>query len=91
MSSKKFLSLQKIQICLNGKWLPADENMNVAAWLLSQETLQTRLSVTGMPRFAVCGMGVCQECRISINGQAHQLACQTKCQPGMVIETGEIR
>ena len=91
MSSKKFLSLQKIQICLNGKWLPADENMSVAAWLLSQETLQTRMSVTAMPRFAVCGMGVCQECRISINGQAHQLACQTKCLPGMVIETGEIR
>jgi predicted molibdopterin-dependent oxidoreductase YjgC len=47
----------------------------------------TRRSVTGMLRGPVCGMGVCQECRVSIDGRAHQLSCQTLCQPGMVVNT----
>jgi succinate dehydrogenase/fumarate reductase-like Fe-S protein len=33
-------------------------------------------------------MGICMECRVTINGQAHQLACQTLCLEGMQIKTG---
>ncbi len=59
--------------------------MSVAAALLRFSSMRTRLSVTGQPRFAVCGMGICQECRVSINGEAHQLACQQYCRSGMLI------
>jgi succinate dehydrogenase/fumarate reductase-like Fe-S protein len=31
-------------------------------------------------------MGVCQECRVSIDGQ-RRLACQTLCRDGMQVET----
>jgi predicted molibdopterin-dependent oxidoreductase YjgC len=48
----------------------------------------TRRSVTGGLRGPLCGMGVCQECRVTIDGRAHQLACQTPCAPGMRILTG---
>ncbi|HSR96643.1 MAG TPA: FAD-dependent oxidoreductase [Kofleriaceae bacterium] len=34
-----------------------------------------RTSVTGEPRAPLCGMGVCHECRVTIEGDAHQLAC----------------
>ncbi|MFH3710192.1 2Fe-2S iron-sulfur cluster-binding protein, partial [Acinetobacter baumannii] len=33
-----------------------------------------------------CGMGVCQECRVNING-LRVLACQTLCQQDMKVET----
>ncbi|MGN6314736.1 (2Fe-2S)-binding protein [Trinickia sp.] len=47
----------------------------------------TRSSVSGQPRAALCGMGVCQECRMTIDGREHVLACQTVCRDGMVIGT----
>jgi predicted molibdopterin-dependent oxidoreductase YjgC len=47
----------------------------------------TRVSVSGQPRAALCAMGVCQECRMTIDGRAHVLACQTLCRNGMRIET----
>lgn len=47
----------------------------------------TRRSVTGMLRGPVCGMGVCQECRVTIDGRAHQLACQTLCASDMRVLT----
>jgi len=47
----------------------------------------TRSSVGGMPRAPLCGMGVCQECRVTINGRPHQLACQTLCTQDMDVRT----
>jgi len=81
---------QAIKVCLDGEWLPAKANMTVAAWMLTQAKLSTRISCSGTPRFAICGMGVCQECRISVNGRPQQLACQTWCEAGMVIDTGSV-
>jgi succinate dehydrogenase/fumarate reductase-like Fe-S protein len=34
-------------------------------------------------------MGVCHECRVTVNGRAHVLACQTLCSDGMQIETAK--
>ena len=48
----------------------------------------TRRSVSGQARAAFCGMGVCQECRVTIDGRAHSLACQAMCSSGMRVETG---
>lgn len=45
-----------------------------------------RTSVTGQPRAPFCGMGVCQECRVQIDGR-RRLACQTVCTEGMRVET----
>jgi len=49
----------------------------------------TRRSVAGQVRGPLCGMGICQECRVTINGVRHRLACQTVCAAGMVVQTGE--
>jgi len=48
----------------------------------------TRRSVSGQLRAPLCGMGVCQECRVTVNGRAHVLSCQTLCMPGMNVKTG---
>lgn len=49
----------------------------------------TRRSVGGVLRAPLCGMGVCQECRVTIDGRAHVLACQTLCRAGMCIEAAQ--
>jgi succinate dehydrogenase/fumarate reductase-like Fe-S protein len=61
--------------------------MSVAAAIAYTGDINTRSSVTGANRAAVCGMGICQECRVTINERAHQLACQTICVNGMQIKT----
>jgi succinate dehydrogenase/fumarate reductase-like Fe-S protein len=45
-----------------------------------------RVSVAGQPRAPFCGMGICQECRVAIDGR-RRLACQTVCGEGMRVET----
>lgn len=60
---------------------------SVVAALALAGTLRTRISVGGEPRFALCGIGQCQECRVSIDGVAHRLACQTVCRDAMRIDT----
>lgn len=78
---------ESIRLWLNGRATEAQTGITVAALLMQQDEWLTRCSVSGEPRFALCGMGVCQECRVTINGQPQRLACQTLCSTGMVIET----
>ena len=46
-----------------------------------------RRSVTGEPRGPLCGMGICFECRVTIDGRAHLKSCQVVCRPGMKVRT----
>jgi D-hydroxyproline dehydrogenase subunit gamma len=47
-----------------------------------------RRSVGGEPRGPLCGMGICFECRVTIEGRKHRRSCQVLCQPGMAVSTG---
>jgi hypothetical protein len=60
----------------------------VVAAIVAAGALCTRRSVTGQRRFAFCGIGQCQECRVTIDGVANRLACRTVCADGMTIATG---
>lgn len=59
-----------------------------AAGLASGAAGVTRRSVGGQLRAPLCGMGVCQECRVTVDSRAHVLSCQTLCAPGMDVQTG---
>ncbi|MBD1554879.1 (2Fe-2S)-binding protein [Pseudomonas typographi] len=59
--------------------------ITVAAALAYAGSSASRRSCTGQHRAPFCGMGVCQECRMQIDGQ-RRLACQTLCRPGMQVE-----
>ena len=76
-----------LKIWINGRSVEVSQGTSVAAALLNKNNLCTRTSVQDQTRFALCGMGICQECRVHINGKSHQLACQTVCEAGMVIQT----
>jgi hypothetical protein len=60
----------------------------VVAALVAADAPCTRRSVTGQRRFAFCGIGQCQECRVTVDGCMNKLACRTLCADGMSIETG---
>jgi D-hydroxyproline dehydrogenase subunit gamma len=45
-----------------------------------------RRSVRGELRGPLCGMGICCECRVEINGIL-TLSCQILCEPGMEVRT----
>ncbi len=46
-----------------------------------------RRSVTGEPRGPLCGMGICFECRVTIDGREHCRSCQIACAEGMESRT----
>ena len=76
-----------IKIRCDGREISVSEGTSVAAALLGEGHLEFRRSVTGAARGPVCGMGVCMECRVTIDGEAHRLACQTLCAEGMEVKT----
>lgn len=75
-----------MQIRIDGEHHDVPAGMTVAAALALSGDVTTRTSVTGQRRAPVCGMGVCQECRVLING-VRRLACQTVCCEGMDVDT----
>jgi sarcosine oxidase subunit alpha len=80
-----------ITVFINNHPYTCDASNSVAGAIaqVHQQLVTTRQSVHGMPRTAVCGMGICFECRVTINGITHQLACQTPVVAGMHITYGE--
>jgi hypothetical protein len=48
-----------------------------------------RRSATGQPRGPLCGMGICYECRLTIDGRPHQKSCQVVLAAGMVVQCDE--
>ncbi|WP_207884591.1 (2Fe-2S)-binding protein [Pseudomonas sp. 30_B] len=74
------------ELILDGRPLRVVAGTTVAAALAQGGDGTTRTSVSGQRRAPLCGMGICQECRVTIDGQ-RRLACQTLCRDGMQVET----
>jgi hypothetical protein len=77
---------ESISLLVNGQSVFVPTGAMVSAALLNAD-VACRLSVGGQLRTAVCGMGICFECRAIVDGVAHQRTCQLVAQPGMVVET----
>ncbi|MGB7023733.1 MAG: 2Fe-2S iron-sulfur cluster-binding protein [Candidatus Acidiferrales bacterium] len=76
-------------VTVNGAQVDATEDMTALAAILLSGTTTLRRSVSGEPRSALCGMGVCFECRVIINGERHCRSCQIRCTQAMDIRTDE--
>nr|WP_275300677.1 2Fe-2S iron-sulfur cluster-binding protein [Pseudomonas sp. AF32] len=71
---------------MDGQPLSVASGTSVAAALALGSDGSSRTSVSGQRRAPLCGMGICQECRVMIDGQ-RRLACQTVCRDGMQVQT----
>jgi hypothetical protein len=78
--------MPELKLTINGRATTMPENSTVAAALLMAKD-PCRISVTGEPRTALCGMGICFECRATVDGTIHRRTCQLLCREGMVVET----
>lgn len=77
---------RSLALTVNGTPIAVPPGTTVAAAVLLAGA-PTRISVTGEPRAPLCGMGICFECRVTINGVPHQKSCQILCQAGMTVLT----
>jgi D-hydroxyproline dehydrogenase subunit gamma len=76
-----------IQLIINNQEISVIEGSTVVTAIFASDAENFRRSVSGEPRFPLCGMGVCFECRVTINGVKHQRSCQILAESGMLIET----
>ena len=70
-----------ITVTINGASLEVPGGTTVAAAVM-------RAGVTGFR--PLCGMGICFECRVAIDGVPEQRACLAPVRAGMRVETGAV-
>lgn len=75
-----------ITVRVNGREIAAPAGSTVAAVMVLAGG-RCRRSVHGEPRGPLCGMGICFECRVTIDGRPHCRSCQILCKPGMEVRT----
>jgi len=75
-----------VTVTINGRACRVKSGSVVSAALLSAG-IPCRRSTSGQPRTALCGMGICFECRATVDGVPHRRTCQLLCRSGMVVET----
>lgn len=78
----------RVSLQINGQTVKVIDGMNVAA-AIAQLRLPCRRSVSGQARMPLCGMGVCFECRVCIDGVAQQRACMVQVRDGMQVITDD--
>jgi predicted molibdopterin-dependent oxidoreductase YjgC len=74
----------------DGSPVPFDEGQSVAAALLGQGVRSWRTTrVSGRPRGVFCGIGICFDCLLVVDGRPNVRACITAARPGMVVRSQE--
>ncbi len=76
-----------ISFTFNGVELKGQSGQSVsAALLVNKERINRYARFSGAPRGLFCGIGVCFDCMLIINGQPNLRGCLTEIQPGMIVE-----
>ena len=78
-----------ITLTVNKIAITVDEGTTVAAAISNTGAMGFRTSVVGESRGPLCGMGICFECRVTIDGIRHQRSCTVIAAEGMEVVTGE--
>jgi aerobic-type carbon monoxide dehydrogenase small subunit (CoxS/CutS family) len=76
-----------IELTVDGTPLNAPAGQSLAAVLLQAGRAALRDSPAGTPRGLYCGIGVCQECRVVVDGVVVR-SCVTPVSAGMRVSTG---
>lgn len=78
---------RSLSIFVDGQQLTAYEGESIAAALLAAGRRLTRWTArTGEPRGYFCGMGVCQDCLVTVDGRPNVRACVTPVEEGLRVE-----
>lgn len=74
-------------ITVGDREIQAPVGVSVAAALMLAGVRAFRRSVSGEGREPLCGMGVCHECRVTIDGVPHRRACLVPVRDGLHVST----
>jgi hypothetical protein len=77
---------EEIVVKINGRTVLVPEGCTVAVAIAIAD-LACRTSVHGERRGPLCAMGICFECRATVNGLSNQRTCQLLCTSAMDIRT----
>ena len=72
---------------LDGQPCRALPGETIAAALYAAGIRAWRRSRYGDPRGLLCGMGICYECLVTVDGTPGLRACQVEVREGMLVET----
>jgi hypothetical protein len=78
-----------VSITIDGRPAVAYLGESVAAALMADGDLSTRTTSSGEPRGLYCGMGVCFDCLVIVDGVPGTRACVTWVREGMDIARQE--
>ena len=78
-----------ITLTINDQVVEVEDGTTVAAAIMNVGVTAFRRSVNGKPRSPLCGMGICFECRVSVDGVPHSRSCTVLARDGMEIVTDE--
>ena len=76
-----------VRIVADGHPTSVAAGTSVAAALLGAGVSAFRTSVSGTPRGPLCGMGICHECRVTIDDVPHRRSCLIPVAEGMRVST----
>ena len=76
---------QNFNIEINGREIATRSGQTVAAAMITAGIVTFRRLADDEPRGLFCGMGICFDCLVTIDGIADQRACMTPVQPGMKV------
>lgn len=86
-SKHTVMDAPNVSIRVNGRTFHVPRGTTAAAALLNLGIFTFERSVTGQRRAPLCGMGICFQCRATVNGKSGVRTCQLLCQEGMTVET----
>lgn len=72
---------------INGIPVTVPDGITVASAVMLAGESGFRHSISGEPRAPLCGMGICFECRLTVDGLAHARSCQVLAREGMDVRT----
>jgi predicted molibdopterin-dependent oxidoreductase YjgC len=78
-----------VQLTINGLVMRVPHGTTVAAAVMLAGNSAFRRSVSGEPRGPLCGMGICFECRVAVDGRQHVRSCQVLCRDGMEVKVND--
>ena len=76
---------EAVQLKVNGVSISVPRGSTVAAAVLLAGHSGFRRSVSGELRGPLCGMGICFECRVAVDGRQHVRSCQLLCREGIEV------
>ncbi|GAA1657186.1 (2Fe-2S)-binding protein [Actinoplanes couchii] len=82
--------MTELDLTLDGRPISARPGQSVGAALTDAGVVAWRTTRrNGRPRGLFCGIGVCFDCLVTVDGVPNQRACLVTARDGMKLETGD--